>query len=170
MATIAVEPTAGAAVLSIALGAGGPEMVLSSGAETAGAIFSAAGAGFALVGVGAAAFGGAVAGAVAMVAAAMGGICTGIGASVGALLGAWAVAAAASIAKMVTAMTEREADIVVVEVWWSVRRAEVTAGVVGVVEQVWVWISLAAFSAGFEGGRGMQYKAGGNGWKLIFRV
>jgi hypothetical protein len=36
---------------------------------------------------------------------------------------------------MVTAMTEREADIVVVEVWWSVRRAEVTAGVVGVVEQ-----------------------------------
>jgi hypothetical protein len=135
MATIAVEPTAGAAVLSIALGAGGPEMVLSSGAETAGAIFSAAGAGFALVGVGAAAFGGAVAGAVAMVAAAMGGICTGIGASVGALLGAWAVAAAASIAKMVTAMTEREADIVVVEVWWSVRRAEVTAGVVGVVEQ-----------------------------------
>jgi hypothetical protein len=46
------------------------------------------------------------------------------------------VAAAASIAKMVTAMTEREADIVVVEVWWSVRRAEVTAGVVGVVEQV----------------------------------
>jgi hypothetical protein len=34
---------------------------------------------------------------------------------------------------MMTAMTEREADIVV-EVWWSVRRAEVTAGGVGVVE------------------------------------
>jgi hypothetical protein len=137
MATMAVEPTAGATVFGIALGAGaaagGPEMVLFFGAGAAGSFFSGAGAGFALVGVGAVAFGGAVAGAGAMVRAAMGGICTGIGASAGALLGAWAVAASARTAKMMTAMTEREADIVV-EVWWSVRRAEVTAGGVGVVE------------------------------------
>jgi hypothetical protein len=61
MATMAVEPTAGATVFGIALGAGGPEKVLFFGAGAAGSFFSGAGAGFALAGVGAAAFGGAVA-------------------------------------------------------------------------------------------------------------
>jgi hypothetical protein len=115
MALMAVEPAAGTAAFGLGDAAAGDpegaEMVLSSGAAAAGDFFSGAEAGAA--GVVAATFAGA---GVSMVGVATsgqsGGICTGDGAIVGALqLGACAVAAAARTAKMMAAMTEREADI-----------------------------------------------------------
>ncbi|TVU28602.1 hypothetical protein EJB05_20124, partial [Eragrostis curvula] len=145
------EPAAGAAalfgggVLGPGAAAGDPEgaeMVLFTGAG-AGAFFAGAGAG-------AGAFTGALAGTGAMVGAALGARCAGAGAGAGEPLGAWAVAATARTAKMMTAMAEREADIVVA-VCWSLRREEAAsrAGVVG---------SLAAFSEGFEAGEGCNLK------------
>jgi hypothetical protein len=112
MALMAVEPAAGTAAFGLGDAAAGDpegaEMVLSSGAAAAGDFFSGAEAGAA--GVVAATFAGA--GVRVATSGQSGGICTGDGAIVGALqLGACAVAAAARTAKMMAAMTEREADI-----------------------------------------------------------